>query len=601
MARLKLGITLAVAAAALGLAGCTVHKQDTPSLSGPSELGISVTVTVSPDVLTQDGASQSLVTILVKDAAGQPVRNVSLRAEISVNGAITDFGSLSARNVVSDTNGRATLVYTAPPAPAINVDSGTIVTIEVTPSGTNFGNEVAQHNATIRLTPPGVVGAPPSSLKPDFSTLSATVGDAAIFSATVVDATGADATPQVVSYVWNFGDGQGGVSRTTTHTYSASGSFSASLTITDNLGRQAFVSHIVAVSPGANPIASFVTSPLAPNTAQSISFNASASTAAPGHTITSYSWDFGDGSSGSNVTTSHAYSTAGTYSVVLTVKDDAGRKGVSSNVISVGSGGPSAVFTFAPTSPTTGQQVAFDASQSRAATGRTIVSYSWNFDDGSTGAGVQPTHTYNAAGTYNVLLTITDDQGQTASTTRSVPVGNGSPTADFNFSPTQPIALQPVFFDATTSSAAPGRSIVSYAWTFGDGTGLPAGPSATTFHPYANAGTYIVRLTVTDSQGLTGTTTRTVVVASDTPTAAFTFAPAAPTVASGVNFDATSSTAAPGRTIQTYAWNFGNGTVGSGATPPTKFYAAGTYTVVLTVTDNLGRTNTTTRSVTVAP
>ena len=107
------------------LSACTLKKQETPSLTGPSELGTSVTINVTPDVLSQDGASQSLVTITVRDQNGQPVRNQSLRAEIFINGLIVDFGTLSARNVVTDANGRATLVYTAPPS-AGSVDNGTL-------------------------------------------------------------------------------------------------------------------------------------------------------------------------------------------------------------------------------------------------------------------------------------------------------------------------------------------------------------------------------------------------------------------------------------------------------------------------------------------
>jgi PKD repeat protein len=425
MARLKFGIALAVAAA-LGLAACTVHKQDTPSLTGPSELGMSVTVEVSPDVLTQDGASQSLVTITVRDANGQPVRNVALRANITVDGAITDFGTLSARNVVTDVNGRATLIYTAPPAPAINVDSGTIVSIDVTPSGTNFGNEVALHNATIRLTPPGVVGAPPSSLRPDFVAPAATVGDAAVFSATVVDAKGADATPQVASYAWNFGDGSTGTSRTTTHTYSKSGNFSASLTITDNLGRQALVSHIVPVAPGANPTATFVASPASPIIDQAINFNASGSQAAPGHTITDFSWNFGDGTLGSGALVQHAYSQTGTYTVTLKVTDDAGRKSsLFPQTITVGNGNPTADFTFNPSAPRSGQQVTFDASGTQAAPGRTIVSYSWSFGNGLSGTGQTVTTTFTTGATpttFNVLLTVTDSAGKTSSSTKPITI-----------------------------------------------------------------------------------------------------------------------------------------------------------------------------------
>ena len=116
-----------------------MKNQEAPPLMGPSEFGTSVTVTVSPDVLSLDGASQSLVTITVRDPNGKPVRNLSLRAEISIGGVRADFGSLSARNVVTGSDGRATLVYTAPGAPnGPSEDPNTLVDILVTPIGTDY-------------------------------------------------------------------------------------------------------------------------------------------------------------------------------------------------------------------------------------------------------------------------------------------------------------------------------------------------------------------------------------------------------------------------------------------------------------------------------
>src|ERR1700751_1147812 len=91
-------------AAAVGLAlsvsACTVHKTDVPALSGPSGLGQGITITISPDVLTQDGVSQSLVTITATNSNGQPAPNVQLRADIAVAGAVADFGRLSAKSLV---------------------------------------------------------------------------------------------------------------------------------------------------------------------------------------------------------------------------------------------------------------------------------------------------------------------------------------------------------------------------------------------------------------------------------------------------------------------------------------------------------------------
>src|SRR5437763_13930120 len=115
---------LAALTGAIMLAACTVHKQETPALTGPSELSTAVVVTVSPDVLTQDGSSQSLIQITARDANGQPLRNAAMRVEIRADGAVTDFGRLSAKNVVTDASGRAAVTYTAPAAvPGVTTDA----------------------------------------------------------------------------------------------------------------------------------------------------------------------------------------------------------------------------------------------------------------------------------------------------------------------------------------------------------------------------------------------------------------------------------------------------------------------------------------------
>lgn len=410
---------------ALLLSACTVHKQDTPALTGPSELGTSITIAVSPDTLPQDGSSQSVVTITARDANGQPLRNASLRAEIAVDGTITDFGTLSARNVVSDANGRASLVYTAPPAPAVAVDNGTQVQIRVTPAGTDFGNETMRF-ATIRLTPPGVVGPGTSPLRPAFVPPAVTLGNPSVFTATVVDATGADATSQVASFSWSFGDGGTATGQTATHTFITPGSFPVTLTVTDLVGRTNKASQTVTVGQGQLPTAAFVTSPAAPIVNQTINFNASGSTAEPGHHITDFSWNFGDGTLGSGVLTTHAYTQTGTYTVTLKVTDDAGRKStLVTQTITVGTGNPTASFTFNPSAPRSGQQVTFDASGSQAAPGRTIVSYSWAFGNGGSGSGQTVTTTFTTGATpttFNVLLTVTDSAGKTSSVTLPITI-----------------------------------------------------------------------------------------------------------------------------------------------------------------------------------
>ncbi|WP_143264661.1 PKD domain-containing protein [Arthrobacter sp. 49Tsu3.1M3] len=149
-------------------------------------------------------------------------------------------------------------------------------------------------------------------------------------------------------------------------------------------------------------------------------------------------------------------------------------------------------------------------------------------------------------------------------------------------------------FDGS-GSTDPDGTVAAYAWDFGDGTA--AGTGATPFHAYAAAGTYQVKLTVTDDKGSTGSVTKpvTVTAANQPPAAAFTSS-AADLVAS---FDGSGSSD-PDGTVAAYAWDFGDGTAaGSGAKPAHTYAAAGTYQVKLTVTDDKGATASVTQAVSV--
>lgn len=324
--------------AALGLfavvaTSCTMKDQEAPPLTGPSEFGTSVTVQVTPDVLQQDGASQSVVIVTARDAAGQPIANLPLRAEIRFNGQAVDFGSLSSRNIVTGPDGRALLIYTAP-AVAANVES--LVEIAVTPLGTNFDNAVAR-TASIRLVPAGVV-LPPSGLNPQFSFTPSNPSQSqnVFFDAS---ASAAPATNPIASYEWDFGNGRTATGKTVTHAFSGPGTYFVRLTIRDAAGRSASTTQSVSVAQGAAPTASFTFSPTEGTTHQPVQFNASSSVAAPGRSIVSYRWDYGDPFSPNNadqgVQVAHAYSRVGTYTVTLTVTDDIGRTATTSRTVQV--------------------------------------------------------------------------------------------------------------------------------------------------------------------------------------------------------------------------------------------------------------------------
>jgi PKD repeat protein len=319
-----------VAAAAAIVGGCTMKRQETPDLSGPSEFGTSIVVTVSPDILTQDGSSQSMVTVTATDPSG-PKRGLTMRTEINVNGIAADFGTLSARSISTDNNGRAVFFYTAPAAPGVAVDDGTVVSIVVTPTNDgNFGN-AASRVASIRLVPPGII-VPPDGLKAAFTFSPSAPVDSqpVLFDASTSTAANGNA---ITSFSWNFGDGRTASGRLVSHSFSAAGTYIVTLTVSDALGRTGQAAQTITVSGGVDPTAAFSSSPSDPLINQPVNFNASASRAAPGRTIVKYEWDFGDGGFGSGQVVSHSYSLPRSYVVVLTVTDDSGKKATATGTV----------------------------------------------------------------------------------------------------------------------------------------------------------------------------------------------------------------------------------------------------------------------------
>ena len=238
-------------------------------------------------------------------------------------------------------------------------------------------------------------------------------------------------------------------------------------------------------------------------------------------------------------------------------------------------------------------RVTTDASASRDPDG-TITEYLWAFGDGGTASGRTASHDYVTPGTYTVRLSVTDDSGATASTTRTVTASalpNQPPTAAIS-APT--INGRTVTVSGSGSSDADG-TIASYGWDFGDGT-TAVGPTAA--HTYATDGTRTIGLTVTDDDGATDTTTRTMTVATpaNQPPSAAISAP----VISGrtVTVSGTGSTDADG-TIASYAWAFGDGGTANGATATYTYPSDGARAITLTVTDDDGATATASRQVTV--
>lgn len=432
----RFAITRAFAAVAalVAMSACTVHQaSEGPDAFGPSDLALSFTMTATPDSISWDGASQSSVVVTAIDANGQPKSGVVVRLELCCDsgGNVTDVGTgrLSARTVVTGSDGRATVIYTAPSTGQFGAPASSAqVSIIATPSGSN-SQTIVQRQVDIRLVAPGVILPPAETPTAAFSVSAPTTVATSITFDGSSSCPGAlvnlacVSTGTIASYAWAFGDGTTGSGRVAGHSYSITGTYAVTLTVTNDRGLAASTTQNVTIAAVAAPSGYWTFSPPPVYVNQQTFFNADGVRAAPGHTLTQFTWNFGDGTAvATGFQASHTFTTAATYTVTLSVADDAGQKFVISKNISVGSGSPNAVLTVTKTG---GNDIRADGGSSTATGSATISTYTFDFGScsGTGQSGSQSFATKTCAvGTHNVRLTVTDSLGRSSSTTQSVTV-----------------------------------------------------------------------------------------------------------------------------------------------------------------------------------
>jgi gliding motility-associated-like protein len=321
----------------------------------------------------------------------------------------------------------------------------------------------------------------------------------------------------------------------------------------------------------AKPVASFTEAPPSGCVRLLVNFTDNTTDLA-GVPLTNFAWTYGDGATASVgvVSVGHTYTAAGTYAVTEIVTDGYGCKDTATGTVNAYR--PVASFNAVPTYPCVGATVNFNNTSTGAA------SSSWRFGDGGTSAITSPTHIYTIAGTYTVMLIVTDIHGCSDTATFVNYITVTQPTAAFSESDSFSICppLSELFTNLSTGAAG-------YYWTFGDGN------SSTNVSPgnlYITSGSYTITLVASNLYGCKDTAVEHIVVYGYA--GGFNYTPDTGCAPLTVYFTSTITN------VPFIIWDFGDGSTSSNTSTEDTVHTytlPGAYVPKLILSDNTGCQN----------
>jgi PKD repeat protein len=308
------------------------------------------------------------------------------------------------------------------------------------------------------------------------------------------------------------------------------------------------------------------------------------------NTLTTYSWDFGNGTSSSIANPSVTYTANASYTVCLNAIDVSGCTITFCDTILISNVTTSTCNVTANFNFTTGANglVIFNNTSTGTSS---LTTYNWSFGNGSSSSATNPAYTYTNNGNYIVCLTATDISGCTDTFCNTVYVyTNPTTTCNVNANFTYSVGANGLVSFTNTSTGI--DSLSTYLWNGGNGTSIGQWyfPSSVGIG-YLSNGNYNVCLTVTSASGCTGTYCNTVSITNVTTNTCNVFANFSFTTSANglVTFNNISTGTS---TFTAYSWDFGNGSSDSSTNPIVTYTANGNYYVCLTATDVSGCTNT---------
>ncbi|GAB4277735.1 MAG: hypothetical protein Kow0068_00960 [Marinilabiliales bacterium] len=375
----------------------------------------------------------------------------------------------------------------------------------------------------------------------------------------------------IVSYYWDFGNGMISTDQVATIGYTSPGTYTVTLIVTDDGGLSDTLIMQDFIIVYANPHANFTYQPTGGCAPVTIDFYDN-STPGDGN-ITDWFWIFGDGNVGAGDTVSHTYVSTGTYNVTLEITDINGCTDDIQITSAVEVSEPPDIDISA--NPASYCSAPVDVQFTNNTTGNGTITYEWDFGDGGSSTDVNPIHTYQNTGVYDVTVIAVDGSGCSDTATFSGLINITEVIASFDV-PNNGNFCVDESVQFTNTSGNP-----NVHWTFGNGAQSNLENPVVS---YSSPGTYTVTLIAAYGDPCADTTTATVTV--EEVIADFSLNPEfscqSPVT---VNYTATSYP-----NLASYDWHYGNGLTASGSTATTIYLSEGIYVDTLFVTSNNGCT-----------
>lgn len=449
------------------------------------------------------------------------------------------------------------------------------------------GNNSTLQNPSASYTTPGsytvtLVVTSATGQKDSVSTVITIVTNPIVnFSANIVSAceddqaiTFTNLTVGATSYIWDFGDGNSSTAVNPLHLYTSPGTYNVKLVATNNFGCQGIATKNAYITILPKPSASITAS-------QTSSCDVSTifQFTGPSTNVSTWNWNFGDGTSSTQQNPSHQYSAGGTYpvSLIVTASNGCSDTAVSANSISIGSSlVPS--FTMDDSAGCGPLTIQFDCTVPDALT------WSWDFGDGTTSTIDNPSHTYSSPGSYNITLTVTTLSGCNGSVTYpGLVTVDSPPVANFTVAQDSGCAPYTAHFVNLSTGAA------TYSWQFGNSD------SSTLTNPtsvYTQGGYFSVTLIATSPNGCQTAITKNQIVKVFAPSGRYIASPLIGCPGLNVQFTHTGNNV----NVISYFWNFGDGTTSTLQNPSHVYNTVGYYNVWLAVRNSFGCVDTFYRS-----